>query len=105
MTKAEACLWKYVLRAGTMKGYGFRRQRPILTYIVDFMSKELMLVIEVDGCTHWSRHARKRDEQRDAVLTSAGFSIIRFTDEEVLNNITEVYEKIAEWIEEKEGKI
>jgi very-short-patch-repair endonuclease len=48
MTKAEACLWKYVLRAGIMKGYQFRRQRPVLTFIADFMCKELMLVIEVD---------------------------------------------------------
>ena len=50
MTKAEACLWKYVLRASRMKGYGFRRQRPIMNYIADFMCKELMLVIEVDAC-------------------------------------------------------
>src|SRR5436190_23957983 len=42
MTKAEACLWKYVLRASKMKGYGFRRQRPIMNYIADFMSKDLM---------------------------------------------------------------
>jgi very-short-patch-repair endonuclease len=52
MTKAEACLWKFVLRAGMMKGYSFRRQRPVLNYIADFMCKELMLVIEVDGLTH-----------------------------------------------------
>ena len=52
MTKAEACLWKYVLRAGTMKGFQFRRQRPVLNYIADFMCKELMLIIEVDGITH-----------------------------------------------------
>ena len=37
MTKAEACLWKYVLRAGEMKGFQFRRQRPVLNYIADFM--------------------------------------------------------------------
>jgi very-short-patch-repair endonuclease len=36
MTKAEACLWKYVLRAGKMKGFQFRRQRPVLNYIADF---------------------------------------------------------------------
>jgi very-short-patch-repair endonuclease len=36
MTKAEACLWKYQLRAGQMKGYTFLRQRPVLSYIADF---------------------------------------------------------------------
>jgi len=52
MTKAEACLWKYVLRARQLKGYQFRRQRPVLNYIADFMCMELMLVIECDGITH-----------------------------------------------------
>ena len=51
-TKAEACLWKYVLRAGKMQGFQFRRQRPVMNYIADFMCKELMLVIEVDGIIH-----------------------------------------------------
>jgi hypothetical protein len=52
MTKAEACLWKYTLRASQMKGYGFRRQRPVLNYIADFKCKELFLIIEVDRITH-----------------------------------------------------
>jgi len=51
MTKTEACLWKYALRASQMKGYQFRRQRPVLRYIADFLCKELKLVIEVDGIT------------------------------------------------------
>ena len=51
MTKAAACLWKYVLKARMMKGYQFRRQRPVLNYIADFMCKDLKLVIEVDGIT------------------------------------------------------
>ena len=44
ITKAEACLWKYALSARKMKGYQFRRQRPVLNYIADFMCKELMLI-------------------------------------------------------------
>ena len=61
MTKAEACLWKYVLRARGMKGYQFRRQRPVLYYIADFMCKELMLVIEVDGITHQFEETQYKD--------------------------------------------
>jgi very-short-patch-repair endonuclease len=102
MTKSEACLWKYVLRGGKIQGYGFRRQRPIINYIADFMCKELMLVIEVDGFSHWNDEAKKRDEEKDKVLQLAGFTILRFTDEEVLNNLTQVEEKIVKWIEEKE---
>jgi very-short-patch-repair endonuclease len=52
MTKAEACLWKYVLRAKKRGGFQFRRQRPVLNYIADFMCMELMLIIELDGITH-----------------------------------------------------
>ena len=51
MTKAEACLWKFVLGGRQMMGYQFRRQRPVLNYIADFMCKELNLIIEVDGIT------------------------------------------------------
>ena len=61
-----------------------------------------MLVIEVDGPSHWNDEAKKRDEEKDKVLQLAGFTILRFTDEEVLNNLTQVQEKIMKWIEEKE---
>lgn len=52
MTKAEACLWKYALKAGKMKGYGFRKLRPLLSYIADFICLELNLIIEVDVSIH-----------------------------------------------------
>ena len=100
-TKAEACLWKYVLRAGTMKKYKFNRQRPVLNYIADFMCKELMLIVEVDGITHQSKKAFIKDEKREADLKSIGFSILRFSDWEVLNRMVDVDIAIGEWIESK----
>ena len=51
-TNAEVKLWNEVLRGRQMHGYTFLRQRPILYFIADFMCKELMLIIEVDGYTH-----------------------------------------------------
>lgn len=101
MTKAEACLWKYVLRAGKMKGYGFRRQRPVLNYIADFMCKELMLIVEVDGSIHELEEIRKNDEQRQKALEEAGFTVLRFTNTEVLTNIQWVQSYLEEWIEKK----
>ena len=101
MTKAEACLWKYVLRAGKMKGLQFRRQRPVLNYIADFMCKELMLIIEVDGITHQWEDVIKNDEIRQKALETAGFTVLRFTDEEVLNNIQAVHSFLEDWIEKK----
>lgn len=101
MTKAEACFWKYVLRAGKMKDFQFLRQRPVLNYIADFMCKELMLVIEVDGITHNFEEVIKNDERRQKALTTAGFTVLRFTDDEVLNNINAVYNYLEDWIEKK----
>jgi len=98
MTKAEACLWKYVLRARQMNGYQFRRQRPVLNYVADFMCKELCLVIEVDGITHDSK--LEKDERRADELRQAGFHVFRFTDEEVLTNIEGVMMAIERIIDE-----
>ena len=49
MTKAEACLWKYDLRAGKMKGFQFRRQRPVLNYIADFMCILIIRISFING--------------------------------------------------------
>lgn len=103
-TKAEACLWKFGLRAGNMRGYGFRRQRPILNYIADFLCKELMLIIELDGLTHdWEEVVLKDDEKQKA-LESLGFTVLRFTDDEVLHQINRVLERIEAYIDEFEAK-
>ena len=102
---AEACLWKFVLRARKMKGYGFRRQRCVMNFIADFMCKELMLIIEVDGMTHWSKEAKTKDKKRDKVLSAVGFTTLRFGDDEVLSNIIDVQQKIETWIYEREKEI
>lgn len=94
MTKAEACLWKYVLRENQLKDYAFRRQRPVLHYIADFLCKELMLIIEIDGITHDNKEAVINDKQRERNLIQAGFKIIRFTDQDVLTNIVGVKEQL-----------
>lgn len=104
MTKAEACLWKYVLRARKMKGFQFRRQRAVLNYIADFMCKELMLVIEVDGSIHQLDEIIKNDGIRQKALEASGFTVLRFTNEEVLENINAVYSYLEDWIEKKVGK-
>ena len=100
MTKAEACLWKYALRAGQMKGYTFRTQRPALRFIADFMCKELMLVIEVDGSSHLYDEVIEKDVVKQEALEKAGFTVMRFTDDEVLRHINQVRQRIADWIED-----
>ncbi len=103
MTKAEACLWKYTLRARQMNGYQFRRQRPVLQYIADFMCKELKLVIEVDGLTHQSNETCEKDKRKTYALERARFKVLRFADEQVLNNMNGVREVILSVIEELEA--
>lgn len=99
MTKAEACLWKYVLRAGNLNGFYFRRQRPVLNYIADFMCKELMLIIEVDGISHQWDGAAEKDATRQKKLEEAGFTVLRFDDAQILNNIAYVHVYLLDWIE------
>ncbi|NEU10084.1 DUF559 domain-containing protein [Flavihumibacter sp. R14] len=101
MTKAEACLWKYVLKARKLRGYQFRRQRPVLRYIADFMCTELMLIIEVDGITHDWEEIHEKDLTREQEIKAVGFTILRFTDEEVLKNINAVLAYLEDWIDKR----
>lgn len=98
-TKAEACLWKYALRAGQMRGYEFRRQRPVLIYIADFLCFELKLVIEVDGFSHLWDETAERDGLKEQALTEAGFTLLRFSDQEMLRDMASVRQQIEWWIE------
>src|SRR6266487_166602 len=105
MTKAEACLWKYALKAKQMKGYQFRRQRPVINFIADFMCKELMLVIEVDGLSHQDEKVILKDERKQAALEAAGFIVLRFNDNEVLNDMRGVISFLEDWIEKRERSL
>lgn len=82
-----------------MKGYEFRRQRPILNFIADFLCFKLKLVIEVDGLYHVSEDMIEKDKFRDQALQEVGFTVLRFTNEEVLHNIWGVRQQIEKWIE------
>lgn len=103
-TKAEACLWKYALRKKQMNGYSFKRQRPVLDYIADFMCQKLNLIIEVDGSSHDGKEAIIGDRQRQRRLEEIGFTVIRFTNEDVLTNMDSVRIIIASTIERLESQ-
>jgi len=102
MTKAEACLWKYVLKAHQMHGHQFHRQKPVLNYIADFMCKELQLIIDVDGITHTYEEVVENDLIRQNELEDAGFAVLRFTDDEVLTSIDAVAVEIEKRISDNE---
>ncbi|MBI3519289.1 MAG: endonuclease domain-containing protein [Bacteroidetes bacterium] len=102
MTKAEACLWKFVLSSKKL-GYTFNRQRPILNFIVDFMCKDLKLIIEVDGYSHFIEEIISKDEIRQQTLENLGYTVIRFRDSEILNQIDRVRIAILNSIEQIEN--
>jgi very-short-patch-repair endonuclease len=97
-TKAEVKLWNEVLRGRQMHGYTFLRQRPVQFFIADFMCKELMLIIEVDGFSHEWEEQWVLDQQRQKRLEELGFTVLRFTDEEVLTDIRNVERVIEVWV-------
>jgi len=83
-----------------MMGYTFVRQRPVLNYISDFMCFELLLIIEVDSISHDDEKQNAYDIKRDEDLNAIGFTVLRFSDWEVLNRINDVSQMIMKWIEE-----
>jgi very-short-patch-repair endonuclease len=87
-----------------MRGYGFRRQSPILKYILNFMCVELNLVIEVDGGIHENEQIKERDEIRQKDIEEHGYTVLRFKNEEVLCNINWVIDEIEKWIQNYEVK-
>ena len=97
-TKAEIKLWKDVLRGQQMHGLTFLRQRPVASFIADFMCKDIMLIIEVDGYTHEWEEQWKLDQERQKKLEGLGFTILRFSDKEVLNDIRNVERVIEEFV-------
>jgi len=77
-----------------MEGFKFRRQQPIDNYIVDFICLENRVVIEVDGGQHAVE--KEKDRERDNYLQRHGFKVLRFWNNDVLQNIKGVLEVIRE---------
>ncbi len=71
----------------------------MLNYIADFMCKELMLIIEVDGITHQDERVMKNDKIRQRRLEEYGFTVLRFTNNEVLRQMEGVKMFLENWID------
>jgi very-short-patch-repair endonuclease len=91
MTPAERLLWQRV-RANQIRGLRFRRQQVIDGFIVDFYCHAASLVIELDGAIH--QQQAQYDAERDRVLAARGLHVLRFTNEQVLNEIESVLARI-----------
>ena len=94
-TDAEKLLWAE-LRNRRLKGLKFRRQHPLDKFIVDFYCNEKKLVVELDGALHDEKMNKDYDEARTALLAGLNVFVLRFRNEEVINNMKEVLKKISE---------
>ena len=90
-TPAERRLWM-VLSGNKLSGVRFRRQHAIGKYVVDFCSVKSKLVIELDGSQHLEQS--EYDIQRSAYLESLGYKVIRFWNDQVMNDIESVIRSI-----------
>jgi len=94
MTEAERKLW-YRLSRGQLQGWKFRRQVPVGSYFADFLCAEARLIVEVDGSQHHEVQL-EHDEARDAWLKSQGFRVLRFWNNQVMNELDGVLEMILQ---------
>jgi very-short-patch-repair endonuclease len=92
-TDAERTLW-FQLRDRRLDGWKFRRQFPIERFVVDFFCADAHLIIELDGGQHAAR--AQYDEQRTRILEAMGYLVLRFWNNDVIQNLDGVLEAIRE---------
>ncbi len=98
MTSSEQILWEKI-RAGRLNGLKFRRQHPAGKYILDFYCHEFKLVIELDGEIHSDKDQIERDKGRTEDLIDLGMSMLRFKNDEIINNPNHILTLILNHIE------
>jgi very-short-patch-repair endonuclease len=90
-TLAEDLLWE-ALRGRRLDGLKFRRQHPVGTFVIDFCCAERRLAVELDGGIHDEQ--RKHDAEREEILAAAGYRVIRFPNQAVMERLPDVLETI-----------
>ena len=93
-TKVERRLCQR-LRNRQLNGPKFRPQHPIGSYLVDFFCLEARLIIELDGSQHGEERERQADARRTDCLEGQGYRVLRFWNQEILDNIDGALETIA----------
>jgi adenine-specific DNA-methyltransferase len=96
MTEAELKVWSRLRRKET--GAKFRRQVAFGPYILDFLSIDTKLVIEIDGSQHYTKLGMEKDNKRDAFLRSHGLTVLRFSSSDAITNIDGVMQMIWDYV-------
>ncbi len=79
-------------------GYDFHRQKPIDQFIADFFCQELMLAIELDGYSHNFEEVIRKDKIKERRLVELGINVMRFNDNEVMDDIVNVLRTIENYV-------
>lgn len=99
-TRAEKIVWQQ-LRNRKLKGYKFIRQVPYAGLILDSFCSQQQLAIEIDGDIHSNRYVQCNDKNRQKFLEQNGVRFLRFTNDDVFNNLEFVLESIICFLEKK----
>ena len=93
MPEAEKLLWSK-LKGKQLAGYKFRRQHGLEDFILDFYCPKALLAIEVDGDSHCEDKNKDDDQEKQSCIESHGIRVLRFTNDEIYDNLEMVLEKI-----------
>ncbi|WP_428664253.1 endonuclease domain-containing protein [Runella sp.] len=96
-TESEDALWQ-VLRNRRFENIKFRRQYSVGYFVLDFYCPQEKLAIEVDGNVHDSIEAQQYDAYRTEALNGIGIQVVRFRNEEVVNNLPQVLTRIKSFL-------
>src|SRR3989338_9165964 len=89
LPESEKILWSF-LQNKKFKGYKFRRQYGVGHYVIDFYCPVAKLAIEIDGSSHTTHDAKLFDKIRQELIEEFGIHFLRFTNQEIKNNLTNV---------------
>ena len=94
MTAPELVFWT-AIRERKLKGYKFRRQYSVERYVIDFYCTKVRLGIEIDGSSHFNQNQKQYDNLRSEYIHSLGIKILRYTNDEIMKNLSGVLEHVS----------
>lgn len=101
MPLAEVILWDK-LKNRSLNGHRFRRQYSVGKFVIDFYCPKKKLAIELDGESHFSEGADVRDKERQSIIEDYGINFLRFTNQDIYENLAGVLSKISDVLERKD---
>ncbi|GJL95731.1 MAG: endonuclease [Hyphococcus sp.] len=103
-TNAERLFWRAV-KVKRLNGFKFRRQHPLGSYVVDFICLEKKLIIELDGSQHAMEGQSIHDAARTQWLETIGFTVIRYWNDDIYNNLNGVLDEVLEYLSAPSGHL